>query len=219
MFAAADDVVIPVRCIYTSEAELLEFQNKLNTASARIGGVEIELQKAAMAALLNAISDAQRQKLSITPRGGKNAARRSFSDTKRLWESRFFPGLEHWASRGKISREDAKAAREMEIADQVWRVLQWESKGYFFSTGKNRTILSSVAAPGTSQHLSMLALDVAQFGDARVRAILNKHGWYQTVADDTPHFTYLGVEESELPTRGLQLAVKNGYKFWIPRVD
>jgi hypothetical protein len=97
-------------------------------------------------------------------------------------------------------------------------VLDWEARGLYFSTGKDRTILSSVAAPGASQHLSALALDVAQFESAVLRSILGKHGWYQTVVDDTPHFTYIGVPESELPQRGLVATVKNGFTFWVPRV-
>ena len=97
--------------------------------------------------------------------------------------------------------------------------MEWEARGYYFATDFSRTIFSSVAAPGTSQHLSMLALDVAQFAHPEMRFILNKHGWFQTIANDTPHFTYLGFKEGELPERGLKAVFKGGYKFWVPNIQ
>jgi hypothetical protein len=48
---------------------------------------------------------------------------------------------------------------------------------------------------------------------------LNRNGWFQTIVDDPPHFTYLGVAETELPSRGLQLIWKGGYKYWIPHLS
>ena len=65
----------------------------------------------------------------------------------------------------------------------------------------------------------MLALDVTEFGNPRVRAILAQHGWFQTVQSDLPHFTYLGLEEKDLPARGLRRATSGGQVFWIPNVD
>jgi len=215
MFAARD-VTIPPKCIFGSEKEVAEFQSTLSTRTGTVGGVKIELQTAAMEALLAAQQDAAARRVAFTPRGGATASKRSFADTRRLWDSRFLPGLEYWLLKAKITRKESDDVKQLPIAEQVRRVLDWESKGMYFSTGKNRTILSSVGAPGTSQHLSALALDVAQFESAALRSILNKHGWYQTVVDDTPHFTYIGVPESELPQRGLVATVKNGYRFWIP---
>ncbi|PYS91718.1 MAG: hypothetical protein DMF62_02000 [Acidobacteria bacterium] len=212
------DVTIPPKCIFESEEELSGFQSTIETRTETIGGTKIELQKAAMDALLAARKQAESRGLNITPRGGSTASKRSFADTQRLWDSRFLPGLDYWITKGKITPKEAEAAKKLPIYKQVKLVLEWETKGIYFSTGRDRTILSSVAAPGTSQHLSALALDVTQFENAAVREILNKYGWFQTVADDTPHFTYIGVAESELPQRGLILTVKNGYKFWIPYV-
>ncbi len=218
VFVSIDSVTMPAKCIYESEADLAVFQNGLRTETATIGGTTIELQADAMAALKRAVAEAERRRLKITPRGGSTAAARTFADTQRLWDSRFLPGLEHWISKGKISRADANAVRNMRIPDQVRKVLDWESLGYFFSTNKNRTILSSVAAPGTSQHLSKLALDVTQFSDPLVRLILNMNGWYQTVADDTPHFTYIGVPETQLKGRGLRPVMRGGFTFWVPNI-
>ena len=212
------DVTIPLKCIFESEEELSDFQSNIETRSETIGGTKVELQKAAMEALLVARKEAELRGLNITPRGGATASKRSFADTQRLWDSRFLPGLDYWITKGKITQKEADAAKKLPIYQQVKRALEWEASGIYFSTGRDRTILSSVAAPGTSQHLSALALDVAQFENAAVREVLNKHGWFQTVADDTPHFTYIGIAEAELPQRGLILTVKNGYKFWIPYI-
>jgi len=218
VFVSVDAVTTPPKCIFESESDLAVFQHRIQRRTETIGGTTVELQTDAMELLKRAIADAARSGKSITPRGGKTAATRSFADTQRLWDSRFFPALTYWTAKGKISAADAEAVKKVSIPDQVRRVLEWESNGYFFSTGKDRTILSSVAAPGTSQHLSGLALDVTQFADPLVRQILNMHGWYQTVADDTPHFTYLGVPEAELPSRGLKTVSRGGYTFWVPNI-
>jgi hypothetical protein len=65
----------------------------------------------------------------------------------------------------------------------------------------------------------MLALDIEQFANKDVRAILARHGWFQTVKSDLPHFTYLGVEELQLPSLGLQAVFVSGQKFWIPKMN
>jgi hypothetical protein len=82
----------------------------------------------------------------------------------------------------------------------------------------DKSILYSVAAPGASQHIFMLALDVQQFGDKRVRDILADNGWFQTVVSDLPHFTFIGVSEPELPSLGLKPVTSGGQKFWIPNL-
>jgi hypothetical protein len=105
------------------------------------------------------------------------------------------------------------------IQKQVAQVLDWEKKGYYFSKDFSKSILYSVAAPGASQHIFMLALDVEQFASKPVRDILARHGWFQTVKSDLPHFTYLGVEESRLPALGLKSVMVSGQKFWIPNID
>lgn len=216
VFVSRDTVDFPTSCVFTSEADVEKFQNGVETATVKFGGTVIELQKAAMADLLDAVAEAKAKGLNISPRGSSSSGKRSYRDTARIWDSRFFPALAYWQKRGKISVADANAAKSMDTAEQVVQVMEWEAKGYWFNTNFSRTIFSSVPAPGTSQHLSMLALDVSQFGDARVRAILNKHGWYQTIANDTPHFTYLGYPESELSKRGLRSEKHGGFTFWVP---
>jgi hypothetical protein len=51
-----------------------------------------------------------------------------------------------------------------------------------------------------------------------VREILAKHGWFQTVLSDLPHFTFLGLKEKDLPKNGLKSVVVDGQTFWIPNV-
>lgn len=218
IFVSNNGGKLPGKCIFENDRQVSEFQLGANPQTESVGGISITLQKPAMEALIKARSEAAKKGLSISPRGGSIAGSRSFEDTYRLWNSRFVPALEYWTKRGKISRADAAAAKTLEISQQVAQVLDWEDEGFFFSTGFNKSILYSVAAPGASQHIFMLALDVQQFGDKRVREILASHGWFQTVKSDTPHFTFIGVEESELPSLGLKPVFADGHKFWIPNV-
>lgn len=219
MFVATDQVMPPPVCMFDDEAGVSKFQNDAKFKAAVIGGTKIELQPVAMEALLAARSEANEQGLDITPRGGTTAARRSYQDTQRLWDSRFLPALTHWQGQGRLTREQAERLRRLPIHDQVREVLELEKRGIFFSQDLSKSILYSVAAPGASQHISMLALDVSQFGNARVRGILARHGWFQTVKSDLPHFTFLGLDEKELPARGLRTVKVGAQIFWIPNVS
>jgi hypothetical protein len=206
----------PSRYMFANEDEVRKFQNAAGFAEANIGGIKIDLQPAAMEALLSARAEARQQGLDITPRGGADAARRSYEDTLRLWDTRFLPALNYWYKRGRLSREQIASLRQLPIKEQVAQVLELEKKGIYFSKDLSKSILYSIAAPGTSQHISMLALDVSQFSDARVRRIMARHGWFQTVYSDLPHFTYLGLEENDLPSRGLRPVKSGSQLFWIP---
>jgi hypothetical protein len=216
IFVSNNGGKLPRKCIFESDFEVDQFQKGMPRQTETIGSVQITLQEPAMKALLEARQEARRQGLNITPRGGSISGSRSFQDTYKLWNSRFYPALNYWIKRGKISRQDAEEAKSLPIQEQVAQVLEWEQKGFYFSTGFNKSILYSVAAPGASQHIFMLALDVTQYNNSRVRDILADHGWFQTVKSDLPHFTYLGVEESDLPRLGLKPETSGGYKFWIP---
>ena len=115
----------------------------------------------------------------------------------RLWNSRFLPALAHWQKLGRLSQEQTDALRSLPIAEQVAEVLELEKDGIFFSKDFSKSVLYSIAAPGTSQHIAMLAFDANEFLDGRVREILAEHGWFQTVLSDLPHFTFLGLKEDE----------------------
>lgn len=223
IFVASERVTVPHRCVFESAAEVLSFQQEAGWsaatfASARTEQTEavIELQPAAMEALLAARDEAAAQGLQVTARGGAEAGRRTFDDTVRLWDSRCHPALDHWCSRGRLSGDEADRVRGMELNEQVEAVLALEDEGMFFSTDFTKSILLSVAAPGASQHLAMLAFDIFEFRDEQVRRILARHGWFQTVVSDLPHFTFLGLEEEELPRRGLRRVHLGAQTFWIP---
>jgi hypothetical protein len=64
----------------------------------------------------------------------------------------------------------------------------------------------------------MLAVDLDENGNPAVRACLARHGWFQTVASDSTHFTFLGVAENELPALGLKKVQADGRVYWIPEL-
>jgi hypothetical protein len=207
------------QCVFNDPAELRLYQEAVELSRETIGKTTIMLQKDAMAALLRARSEAAGKGLSITPRGGSEAAGRSYEDTVRLWNSRFYPALNHWVKKGRIPAGEATLASRLPTIQQVARVLKWEEDGIWFNTDFSKSILYSVAAPGASQHLFFLALDVQEFGRKDVRNILEKHGWFQTVYSDLPHFTYLGISKQELPKRGLVYKTLGEHEFWVPGIE
>ncbi|HEV7905854.1 MAG TPA: hypothetical protein VGO96_18590 [Pyrinomonadaceae bacterium] len=218
MFLATRSVRVPPRCVFRSAEECERFQAEAEPAAAIMGDARIELQPAALEALLAARSEAQAAGFEITPRDGAEAARRSYADTLRLWESRVTPALAHWVTQESLAQEEANRLSALSSREQIAAVLAEEERGNFFSKDFSRTILSSVAAPGASQHLSMLAFDASEFRETRVREILARHGWFQTVRYDLPHFTFLGVREKELRALGLKRVEDCGQTFWIPDI-
>ena len=218
MFIASKKVVPPPVCVFTSEEQVARFQQEAGFVSGTIGDADIELQPEAMKALLKARGQANKEGLDITPRDGSEAARRNYDDSVRLWNTRFLPALDHWIGQGRLTAAQAARLRALPLHDQVAEVLELEKSEVYFSKDLSKSILYSLAAPGTSQHIAMLAFDVNEFMDPRVRAILARHGWFQTVASDLPHFTYLGLKEEDLPQHGLKSVVIDGQTFWIPNV-
>lgn len=218
VFLAVKKVMPPPVCVFSSEEEVTRFQESAGFATAAIADSEIELQPEAMKALLKAREEAQKEDLDITPRGGAEAARRTYEDSLRLWATRFLPALDYWLGQGRLTTEQVERLKNLPLNSQVAEVLALEQSGIFFSKDLSKSILYSIAAPGTSQHIVMLALDVTEFDNPRVREIMAKHGWFQTVLSDLPHFTYLGLKEKDLPKRGLKNVEVDGQTFWIPNV-
>jgi hypothetical protein len=218
VFVAGEGVLPPPVCVFSNAEEVASFQTEARALAANVGGVSVELQPAAMRALLAAREEAQASGLDITPRDGTEAARRDYADTLRLWHSRLLPALEYWGRQGRLTAEEAARVRALPVREQVGAVLELEGRGVFFSKDFTKSILHSVAAPGASQHLSMLAFDVSEYADANVRAILSRHGWFRTVLGDLPHFTYLGLREEDLPSRGLKKVTTADGEFWVPNV-
>lgn len=217
VFVARGGAFPPKTVVFRDESDVSAFQNSLGKTSARIGNFDLELQTAAMAALKDAIADAQKKGLKITPRGA-DSAKRTYNETVSLWKSRVDPALTHWVAKGRLTQTEADRIRNLPTYEQVKEVLSLEDKGIFFAKDLSKSIIYSVAPPGTSQHLSLLALDVSEFENADVRRILAEHGWFQTVTSDLPHFTYLGAKESELPGLGLKKMSNAGRDFWVPNI-
>lgn len=218
IFAAAEALSLPNKCIYKSSDEVNRLQAGFMRRRARLAGSEIELQDAAMRALLAADGAALLNNLRLTPLDGSIAARRTYADSVRIWNKRFFPALDFWVSVGAISSEMSVVARNIPLVDQARKVMEWEKSGYLFGIGRTKSIFSSTAPPGASHHLSMLAFDVVEYHDPALTSILNNHGWFQTIVNDPPHFTYLGVGVTALPSRGLKNVSYDGYSYWVPNI-
>jgi len=218
IFVANKKVTPPPVCVFTSDAQVSEFQERAGYSSEMIGFDQVELQPEAMKELLKAREEAQKENLDITPRDGAEAARRSYEDSLHLWQTRFLPALDYWLAQGRLTDGDVTRLRGLPLRNQIAEVLELEKGGIYFSKDLSKSILYSIAAPGTSQHIAMLAFDVNEFDNPRVREILGKHGWFQTVLSDLPHFTFLGLKEKDLPKHGLKRTDVDGQTFWIPNI-
>ncbi|MGH9534983.1 MAG: hypothetical protein ACRD2E_09000 [Terriglobales bacterium] len=216
MFVARG-VRLPPVVVFPSARACARWQANVPQERRWLYGQRVDLQVRPMQALLAAEREARRQQLRIVPRG-QGSSQRTYQGTVALWRSRVDPGLRYWVGRRRLTPGRAGAIRRMPIAEQVGAILELQAHGLFFSLHQRKSILYSVAAPGTSQHLAMLALDVQNTGNRRLRAILEAHGWFQTVLSDTPHFTYLGVPEAQLPKLGLKRVEWNGRAFWVPNL-
>jgi hypothetical protein len=219
MFLANKKVTPPPVCVFTSEEQVTRFQEDAGYLTETVAEADIELQPEAMKALLKAREEARKEDLDITPRDGAEAARRSYEDSLHLWDTRFLPALDYWLAQARLTGEQVARLRSLPLHSQVAEVLELEKTGIFFSKDLSKSILYSIAAPGTSQHIAMLAFDANEFDNARVREILAKHGWFQTVFSDLPHFTFLGHKEKDLPKHGLRSVEVSGQIFWIPNVN
>jgi hypothetical protein len=218
MFLATKKVTPPPVCIFTSETEVTKFQEEADYVTENIEGADVDLQKEAMKQLLKAREQALKEGLNITPRDGAEAARRSYEDSYQLWNTRFMPALDYWLQQGRLTEAQVARLKNLPLHQQIAEVLELERTGIYFSKDLSKSILYSIAAPGTSQHIAMLAFDVNEFDNPRVREILAERGWFQTVLSDLPHFTFLGLKEKDLPKNGLKNVEVDGQTFWIPNV-
>lgn len=216
--ASLTKVLLPNNCYFKNEVEVQRFQKRVTPAAVTIDGVKVELQAEALQSFLAARKEAQKLGFDINPKAA-DSSRRSFSDTVRLWRGQVSEGLSYWVKNGKINKQESARIKSLPLDKQVLEVLRLEEEKIFFGNGYQKSILHSVAVPGASQHNLMLAIDVEQHSNPKIRAILAKHGWFQTVRNDTSHFSYLGLKESELPSFGLKRALIGGRIFWIVRTQ
>jgi hypothetical protein len=215
IFVARGGVLLPPIVIFPDQNAVAHWQSNLSTEHAELAGVPVRLQSAAMRALMKAREEAFQAHVGISPRG-PDAAQRSYDQTLELWRSRVNPGLQHWVDKGILSAAEAERIRTLPARQQVPEILELEKRGLYFSKDFSKSVLLSVAPPGASQHLSMLAFDVKEHDNPVVRLILEHHGWFQTVRSDLPHFTYLGVNKNLLPSLGLKMVRDGDRMFWIP---
>jgi hypothetical protein len=216
VFVAGENIKLPDTCIFQNDEATRKFQSGLQAKSSVVGGVLITLQTAAMDSLLVVVQEATQLNIKVVPLDGSIAASRTYSDSVNIWESRFDPALRVWTARGKISADDANAVAGLPVDKRIEKVIEWESHGMLFGTGRRTSIFSSTAPPGASQHLLLLAFDVSRQPTALLIALFNSHGWFQTVKGDPQHFTYLGLLTPELPKRGLRQINYGGTTYWVP---
>ena len=215
MFVARGGVEFPAAIVFADAEECAAWQRTIPAKEEIFGGVKLALQPAAMDALLAARDELRARRLDISARGTWGG-RRDYADTRKIWLTRLAPGLRFWTRRGKLSAGEAARIGSLAPTAQIGEVLRLEAKRLFFSKDFAKSVLYSATPPGASQHISMLAVDIVENENANVRQILAKHGWFQTVMSDAPHFTYLGAGEDELPALGLKKIRQNGRVFWIP---
>jgi hypothetical protein len=218
VFTSQMSSIAPPYVIFPDENSVSKWQESVKPEHKKMNGINVVLQASAMKALINAQTEAREKGISITP-NGTTASTRSYAETARLWKSRVDPGLNFHVKQKHISQAEAEAIRKLSPSEQIPEILKLEAKGYFFSKSLDKSILYSVAAVGTSQHISMLALDVTEHTNSNVRNILAKYGWFQTVVSDQPHFTYIGVTEDKLPSLGLKKVTNDNRVYWIPDID
>ncbi len=218
MFVAKGGAISPPKVVFNNEGEVSSWQTGISKTSENIGGATIELQSPAMKALKEAVGEAKENGASITPRGGSDAAKRNYAGTVTNWESRVAPGLVHWVGKGRITQADANRIKALPIPQQISEIFKLEAQGIYFAKDLSKSIIYSVAPPGTSQHISMLALDVTEHENSKVREVLAKHGWFQTVVSDLPHSTFLGVSEADLAKLGLKRVSDGGRTYWVPEI-
>ena len=213
----------PPVIMFSDSSEVEEFQSSLRIGGGVFWEHYIELQFEAMKSLIRAADEIAIRGGSLTARAS-DAGRRSYDETVGLWTRNVSRGLDHWENLGLISPDRARIIRELTPADQVAVILELEAmEQLYFGTFFDKSILYSVAAPGASQHLSMLAFDVAEYQDETLELTLNRFGWHRTVVNDLPHFTFLGYPEEALGELGLK-RVEHGYgprsyHFWVLDLD
>lgn len=217
LFVAKKDTVVPKSVIFKNHMDVAAFQNGLTVSRETIGRFEIELQSVAMNALRNAVAEAEKLNLTITTRD-YDAGRRSYGETIGLWYSRVTPALEYWTASGRIPMSHAERLKSAPLTQQIPEIFKLEEQGIFFSKDLSKSIMYSVAPPGTSQHLSMLAIDINEYDNPTIQFLMAQNGWHQTVISDLPHFTYLGASEPELPALGLKKVVSGGRFYWVPNL-
>ncbi len=201
--------------VLMSKVEVEKFQNSLRFEN--VPSLNIKLQKNPALALSKAVSEVVSKGLTLTVTNPSEAGLRSYDKTVELWNKRVKAGLDHWVRQNRLTRESAEQIIKLPVESQTAEILRLEEQRLYFGLEYKKSILYSVAPPGSSQHLSGLAVDIKEFDNPSIREILKKNGWFQTVKGDLPHFTYLGLSEDQLSNMGLEQEKISGQTFWVPK--
>lgn len=114
----------------------------------------------------------------------------------------------------KSGNPGADCLRTFSTHSRFWRKYTNSGTLARVRRGEETAILSVVAPPGSSQHLWGLAVDL-RVANYRQREILNSNGWFQTVVNDVPHWTYLGASKSSLLQLGFKEKVVGGISYLL----
>ncbi|MEM7554458.1 MAG: D-alanyl-D-alanine carboxypeptidase family protein [Cyanobacteria bacterium P01_A01_bin.84] len=114
----------------------------------------------------------------------------------------------------KSGYTNSDCMRSYAITNRFWRKYANSKTLDLVRQGKEKRILGIVAPPGSSQHLWGLAIDLRVSSQAQVKA-LNDNGWYRTVENDKPHWTYVGSPKAKLKELGFHNKVIRGVTYWL----
>ncbi|MDJ0737702.1 MAG: D-alanyl-D-alanine carboxypeptidase family protein [Nostocaceae cyanobacterium] len=104
--------------------------------------------------------------------------------------------------------------RSFATTSRFWRKYANDKTLARVREGKETRILGVVAPPGASQHLWGLAMDLKVSNQVQVKA-LNENGWFRTVENDVPHWSYIGLTTEKLPEFGFKSKVIRGITYWV----
>ncbi|MDX1985634.1 MAG: D-alanyl-D-alanine carboxypeptidase family protein [Candidatus Obscuribacter sp.] len=210
LYVSEPQLVLPSNCIPTRQ-ELSEFSRRVVFENRTIDGIQVSFQRPALDAFMGAREAASARGLSIRP-NGTNATLRDYETTVEIWQRNLQAGINvHGAAAG---RQTELLSPDIRLSIAV--VLDLEKSGLLLGSGGGKSILQVAAPPGTSQHISGLAVDIVEHEDAQVRQIMADNGFYQTIANDFTHFTYLGLKSDQLSAVGLAPREIEGRTFYVP---
>lgn len=104
--------------------------------------------------------------------------------------------------------------RSFTTTERFWRKYANDKTLDQVREGKQKRILGIVAPPGASQHLWGLAVDLRVSTEVQ-KQVLYQNGWYQTVENDAPHWTYLGLPPDQLLDLGFNNKIVKGVNYWL----
>lgn len=216
-FVAKPGLKLPPYAVFEAPAQVRSYQKTLPLKRMKVGRYNVVLQTEALNAFSEAEKEAAQYKLRISP-VGDIASLRSYEDTAYIWHKYLEKGLNFWVANHKVKPQEARRILALPPRAQLNAVLALEEKGLYLHANHIHSIMNLAAPPGGSQHISGLAMDIEEHQNPKVREILNRHGFFQTVLHDSPHFIFLGRKAEELADLGLISVFSNGRQYWIPDI-